>query len=50
MDLSKEELATEIKAIDESIAAHESQMKLHTHAIKVDICLRDLMGRELSVM
>jgi len=48
MDLSKEELETEITSIGESIAAHEAQMKLHVYAIKVDGYFKSLMEKELE--
>ena len=48
MGLSKEELEEEIKAIGESIKAHESQMKLHLHAIKIDSYLKELLEKDLK--
>ena len=48
MGLSKKELEEEIRAIGESIAAHESQMKLHVHAIKVDGYLKELLEKDLK--
>ncbi len=48
MGLSKKELEQEIKAIGESIAAHESQMKLHIYAIKVDALLKELLEKDLK--
>ena len=48
MALSKEELEQEIQAIGESIAAHESQMELHVHAIKVDSYLKELLEKDLK--
>jgi len=46
--LNKKELGKEIKAIDQSIEAHEAQMKLHIYAIKVDSLLRELMQQHLN--
>ena len=48
MALSKEELEKEIQAIGESIAAHEAQMKLHVHAIKIDSYLKELLEKDLK--
>lgn len=48
MALSKEELEKEILAIGESITAHESQMKLHIYAIKVDSYLKELLEKDLK--
>lgn len=48
MDLSKKELEEEIIAIGESIKAHESQMKLHIHAIKIDSYLKELLQKKLE--
>ena len=48
MVLSKKELEEEIIAIGESIAAHESQMKFHTYAIKVDAFLKELLEKDLK--
>ena len=48
MGLSKEELTEEIQAIKESIDAHEAQMKLHVHAIKVDAFLKELLEKDLK--
>jgi len=48
MVLSKKELEEEIQAIKESISAHESQMKLHIHAIKVDGYLKELLEKDLK--
>ena len=48
MPLSKEELEKEIQAIQESIAAHEAQMKMHVHAIKVDSYLKELLEKDLK--
>jgi len=48
MDLSKKELEQEVKAIGESIAAHEAQMKLHLYAIKVDAFLKELLEKQLE--
>ena len=46
--LNKKELEDEIVSIGESIAAHNSQMKLHQHALKVDKYLKDLMEKDLN--
>ena len=46
--LTKKELQKEIEAIGVSIEAHESQMKLHIYAIKVDAYLKELMVKELE--
>ncbi|KKL67222.1 hypothetical protein LCGC14_2137120 [marine sediment metagenome] len=48
MGLSKKELEEEIRAIGESIAAHESQMKLHVYALKVDAFLKELLEKDLK--
>ena len=48
MGLSKEELETEIHSIGESIEAHEAQMKMHAHAIKVDSYLKELLEKDLK--
>lgn len=48
MALSKEELVEEILSINESIAAHEAQMKMHVHAIKVDSYLKELLEKDLK--
>lgn len=45
--LSKKELEDEIIAIQVSIDAHESQMKLHKYAIRVDKFLKYLMEKQL---
>lgn len=48
MALSKKELEEEIQSIKESIEAHEAQMKMHTHAIKVDSYLKELLEKDLK--
>jgi len=48
MDFSKEELEKEIIAIQESIKAHESQMKLHVYAVKVDSFILELFKEKLE--
>lgn len=48
MGLSDKELAEEIEAIKVSIEAHEAQMKLHIHAIKIDSYLKQLLEKDLK--
>lgn len=48
MDLSKKELEEEIRAIGENIGAHEAQMKLHEHGIKIDGYLKKLLEQQLE--
>ena len=48
MDLSKEELETEVKSIEENINAHKQQMSLHEYGIKVDSYIKELFEKKLE--
>lgn len=48
MDLSKEEANEELKAIEESITAHEAQMSIHKKMIKREQFLKRLVVREIE--
>ena len=48
MDLSKKEISEEIKAIDDSITAHKSQIEIHEKMLKREEFLKVLVTKELE--
>ena len=46
--LSKEEMAEEMKAIDDSIAAHKAQMEIHDKMLKRENFLKVLVQEQLE--
>jgi hypothetical protein len=48
MDLSKKELEEELKAINESIEAHNQQMTLHKALLRREKFLKELVEKELN--
>ena len=48
VSLSREELETEIKAVNNCIGVHEMGMKLAADGIKINGFLKELLERELA--